>query len=224
MNEKKIQLKAIKLALLGDHTVGKSAICNVLRGVKFSNISTSTIGYDKFEQIYKVKNGSAMKVIIFDTAGQERFRSIVFPIIRNIQGIIIVFDVTNKDSFNNIDRWLKDVNERFDKPSMVLFANKTDYNKEEWAVTEEEVQKAAEKYKLKYFETSAKTKKNINEGFDYIINASFDALKENKDVFNLKDDEDDDKKEEKTGCFGKKKKKKKKNSDDKNSDKKKKSK
>ena len=68
-------------------------------------------------------------------------------------------DVNKRNSFDNIDLWLKEIGERFLEPSMVLFGNKADIEKNEWKVTEDEIQKNVEQYNLKYFETSAKTKK-----------------------------------------------------------------
>ena len=85
---------------------------------------------------------------------------------------------------------------------MVLFGNKSDLPKEEWKVTEQEIKNAEEKYKLKYFETSAKSNKNLNEGFSYIVNSAYSKLKGNE---NLTIDLND-KQEQKSGCFGKKKK------------------
>ena len=85
---------------------------------------------------------------------------------------------------------------------MVLFGNKSDLPKEEWKVTEQEIKNAEEKYKLKYFETSAKSNKNLNEGFSYIVNSAYSKLKGNE---NLTIDLND-KPEQKSGCFGKKKK------------------
>ena len=141
MSEKKIKLTTIKIALLGDKEVGKSSICNALEGIEFNDNRITTIGYDKIEKMSKSKNGSEIKVIIFDTDGQERFYFIVFPLIRNIHGLIIVFDITKRNSFNNIDLWLKEIGERFLEPSMVLFGNKADIEKNEWKVTEDEIQK-----------------------------------------------------------------------------------
>ena len=74
---------------------------------------------------------------------------------------------------------------------------------EKWQVTPEEIKMTAEKYKLKYFETSAKTKKNIHEGFNYIVNSAYSKLKESKNVII---DLNDDTKKKSGGCFGKKKK------------------
>ena len=177
MSEKKIKLTSIKLALLGDSRVGKTAICKVLKDNKFDGNDISTIGFDKIDKKVKLENGSVIKVVIYDTAGQERFRSSAIQTVRAVHGLIIVFDLTNKSTFENVDRWLEVIKDNFDQPSMILFGNKSDYPEKEWKVTPEEIKMTAEKYKLKYFETSAKTKKNIHEGFNYIVNSAYSKLK-----------------------------------------------
>ena len=202
MSEKKIKLTSIKIALLGDSQVGKTAICQVLKDNKFDDKIISTIGYDKIDKQFKLENGSDIKVVIFDTAGQERFRAAAIQNIRHVHGLVIVFDLTKKPTFDNVAGWLEIVKENFQQPSMVLFGNKSDLPKEEWKVTEQEIKNAEEKYKLKYFETSAKSNKNLNEGFSYIVNSAYSKLKGNE---NLTIDLND-KPEQKSGCFGKKKK------------------
>ena len=74
MSESKIKRKAIKIAMLGDSQVGKTAICNSFMNIDFSDTNLSTIGTEKLECQMKIKNGEEIKVIIWDTAGQERFR------------------------------------------------------------------------------------------------------------------------------------------------------
>ena len=203
MSEKKIKLTSIKLALLGDSRVGKTAICKVLKDNKFDGNDISTIGFDKIDKKVKLENGSVIKVVIYDTTGQERFRSSAIQTVRAVHGLIIVFDLTNKSTFENVDNWLEVIKDNFDQPSMILLGNKSDYPEKEWQVTPEEIKMTAEKYKLKYFETSAKTKKNIHEGFNYIVNSAYSKLKESKNVII---DLNDDTKKKSGGCFGKKKK------------------
>ena len=212
MSKEKVKLNVIKLALLGDHAVGKTAICSSLMGKEFEENTMSTIGYDKLDIMFKLKNNNEIKVSLYDSAGQERFRSAALQYVKHVQGIIIVFDVTKRTSFDNIEHWLKTIDENFNHPNMILFGNKSDVKKELWTVTDDEIKIAAEKFKLHYFETSAKTKKNIHEGFSYLVNISYDKINERDDIIDINDKP---KKEEKSGgCFGRKKK-------DKESDKKK---
>lgn len=206
MTDNKISVKAIKVALLGDSTVGKTAICNSLMNIEFSQDMLSTIGSDKLETKFPLKNGTEIKLILWDTAGQERFRSVALKAIKAVQGIVIVFDVTLKKSFQNIDLWLEEIKNNFNNPSLVLFGNKVDMDKEKWEVTKEEAEQYAKKMNLQYFETSAKTKKGLNEGFSYIVNESYNKLGGGDNGIKI----DEEEWETVNGCFGKKKRRKKK--------------
>ena len=116
-----IELTSIKVGLLGDGRVGKSAICNTFIGVDFINEAISTIGFEKFDKKLQVEDGKEIKLVLWDTAGQERFRSAAFKTIRSVQGIALVFDVTFKPSFENVEKWLYDIKENLDNPSLVLW-------------------------------------------------------------------------------------------------------
>ena len=213
MTDNKISVKAIKVALLGDSTVGKTAICNSLMNIEFSQDMLSTIGSDKLETKFPLKNGTEIKLILWDTAGQERFRSVALKAIKAVQGIVIVFDVTLKKSFQNIDLWLEEIKNNFNNPSLVLFGNKVDMDKEKWEVTKEEAEQYAKKMNLQYFETSAKTKQGLDEGFSFIVNKAYDTAKAQQGIIIDGDEQKKEEYEYVNGCFGKKKKKKKKNKD-----------
>ena len=213
MTDNKISVKAIKVALLGDSTVGKTAICNSLMNIEFSQDMLSTIGSDRLETKFPLKNGTEIKLILWDTAGQERFRSVALKAIKAVQGIVIVFDVTLKKSFQNIDLWLEEIKNNFNNPSLVLFGNKVDMDKEKWEVTKEEAEQYAKKMNLQYFETSAKTKQGLDEGFSFIVNKAYDTAKAQQGIIIDDDEQKEEEDEYVNGCFGKKKKKKKKNKD-----------
>ena len=83
--------------------------------------------------------------------------------LRNSKGTILVFDVTNKSSFENLNIWLKDIKEKSPSIPIVLFGNKVDINKDKWEVTSEEAKNFAEKIELPYFEVSAEINQGINE-------------------------------------------------------------
>jgi len=205
-DEKKINLKALKIGLLGDTTVGKTAICNSLLNIEFNQDMLSTIGSDKLETKFSLENGKEIKLILWDTAGQERFRAIALKAIKAVQGIVVVFDYTKRSSFESIDNWLEAIKENFQNPCLVLFGNKADIEKDQWQVSTEEAKKYAEKMKLTFFETSAKTKKGIQEGFSYIVNETYNKVQgkkqENIEIGKNEKDEGGS-----GGCFGKKKKK-----------------
>ena len=205
MEDPIIEVKAIKLGLLGDSTVGKTAICRSLLNLDFCTDMLSTIGCDKLETKFSTKNGKQIKLCLLDSAGQERFRSMAFTALKAVHGLILVFDVSLRDSFDNINMWLELIHENFDNPCLVLFGNKIDKDKSEWKVTPEEIEKLVEDNKLTYFETSAKTKKGIIEGFDYIVNIAYDKVETKKKVNNnnnikLKNDNNNNKEEKKKKC------------------------
>ena len=175
-----IELTSIKVGLLGDGRVGKSAICNTFIGVDFINEAISTIGFEKFDKKLQVEDGKEIKLVLWDTAGQERFRSAAFKTIRSVQGIALVFDVTFKSSFENVEKWLNDIKENLDNPSLVLLGNKIDLPKDKWQVTQEEIDELCNKKKLKFYATSAKENKGINEAFTYISNVIYKKLEDKK--------------------------------------------
>ena len=181
MSNKKIALKAIKIGLLGDSNVGKTAICNSLSNVEFAGNNISTIGSDKIETKIALKNGKEIKLILWDTAGQERFRSAALSTLKVVQGIAVVFDVTSKESFNNVSMWLEKIKENFNNPCLILLGNKIDLPEKDWQVTNEEIKTFAEKNHLAYFETSAKSGSGINTSFSHIVNEIYDKHQEKSD-------------------------------------------
>ena len=174
MAEKKIKRNAIKIAMLGDSMVGKTAICNTFMNIEFNDNNLSTIGMEKLESQITLKNGEEIKFIIWDTAGQERFRSIALKSIKTAQGVVIVFDLTQKRTFLNVVNWLKEINEKLNNVCIVLFGNKCDIDENKWEVSKDEIMKFVEKNGLTYFETSAKEDINIKEGFKNVVNAAYE--------------------------------------------------
>ena len=157
----------------------------------------ATVGTARFEKKIKLSNDKEVKLILWDTAGQERFRSAGFRSIRSVQGIALVFDFTNKQSFKNIETWLEEIRDNLDNPCLVLLGNKIDFEKEKWQVTQEEIDKFVQEKKFKYYPTSAKTGEGINEAFTYIANliyTKFEGKKTNNIVIT------NNKKEQKKKC------------------------
>ena len=161
----------VKIGLLGDEKVGKTSICHSFVNLNLPEDYITTIGYEKFEKKELLNNGKEVRLIIWDSGGQERFRSSIISTLRHVEEIIIVFDVTNRKSFDDIENWLEIIKERFNDPVIILFGNKVDVKKEEWKVTEEEINLFCTQKKLKYFGTSAKNNNGIKEGFSYLVNS-----------------------------------------------------
>ena len=106
METKTTELGVIKLGLLGDSNVGKTSICNRYIGNEFREDMIATIGADKFEKKITLKNCKTIKLIFWDTVRQERFRSAAYKALRSVQGIILVFNLTCKSTFKNIENYL----------------------------------------------------------------------------------------------------------------------
>ena len=148
--------------LVGDSGTGKSSLINRFAEDTFSDEFSSTIGVD-----YKVKQVIVMdekvKMQIWDTAGQERFLSITSQYFRNSDGLVIVFDVTNRNSFNNLQYWLDEAQNNCDPKTLkFIVGNKID--NEIRMVSYGEGEAKADMIGCKYFETSSKTGQNV-EGF-----------------------------------------------------------
>lgn len=153
-----------KLLLIGDSGVGKS--CLLLRFADSSYIESfiSTIGVD-----FKIKtielDGKIIKLQIWDTAGQERFRTITSSYYRGAHGIIVVYDITDPDSFSNVKQWMAEI-ERFacENVNRLLVGNKCDLTNKrqvEYQVAKE----FADKLNIPFLETSAKTATNVSKAF-----------------------------------------------------------
>ena len=176
MDEQKKTPKNIKLGFLGDSNVRKTSICTIYVGIEFTEDTLTTIGLDKFDSKIALNDGNKIKLFLWDTSGQERFRSSAFRVMRVVHGIILVFDLTSRQTFENIDKWLNDIRDNFDRPFLVLFGNKADKEKEKREVSNEEIEEFVKKNDLTYFETSAKTGQGINEGLSYIANKAYDKI------------------------------------------------
>ena len=154
-----------KVITLGDSGVGKTNFIFRFIDDKFSLNYFSTYGIDaKFKNV-KLDNGCEIKFKIFDTAGQERFKSISTNYIKKANGILLMYDITDKGSFENIGNWMETIKENSgNKMSLVLVATKSDLNSER-VISAEEGEKLAKEYGIKFFETSSKYNINITEVF-----------------------------------------------------------
>ena len=141
-----------------------------------------TIGLDRLEKKIKV-NKEKIKVVIYDTSGSKRFKNVVFKTIKNVDGIILVFDLLKRESFDNLNNWLDEINENLNNPLIILFGNRVDSDENEWKITSEDINNFLKEKRIPFFEISAKTGKGINEGFSFIINEAYDKIwKENLDT------------------------------------------
>ena len=176
MSSNEIKIKTLKLAFLGDSAVGKTTIIETYMGVEFNEDFISTIGWDRKKTKITLENGKEMELSIWDTAGQERYHSVAIRVIKQVQGIIIVFDVTKKETFKSVANWLQVIDDNFTDVSIILFGNKCDME-ENREVTKEEATKFAKENHITYLETSAKNQINIKEGISAIANEVYKKYK-----------------------------------------------
>ena len=159
--------KKFKLVFLGDQSVGKSSIISRYVYDTFEVSLNPTIGVDfVIKSVYSGDN--TYKIHFWDTAGQERFKSLIPSYIKDCQVAIMVYDVNNRESFDNIDSWYENIkNERGDDIIFGLLGNKIDLDNRQ--VTTEEGFKKAEKINALFQEVSAKTGDSINPFFKLVL-------------------------------------------------------
>ena len=169
MSEKKQKELLYKILLLGDSSVGKTCFLMRYSDNTFQEIHMSTIGLD-----YKLKNvqlddGKIVKIQIWDTAGQDRFRSITKNYYKGAHGIILIYDITSRKTFENVKNWVSQIKEEVsDKVIIILVGNKID-DESNRKVSKEEGKKMANDCGLDFFETSAKSGLNIDSTFNELV-------------------------------------------------------
>ena len=159
--------ETFKILTIGESGVGKTCILRRFVEDKFLKNHLATIGIDFKTKTVKIKNKD-IKLKIWDTAGEERFRNITTQYYKGADGIVLVYDVTDGSSFEKIKDWMDQItsNTTKDNIGLVLLGNKCDF--EERAVTEEQGIKLGEELKISYFETSALSGQGIKEAFEQL--------------------------------------------------------
>jgi small GTP-binding protein len=145
----------LKLLLIGDSYVGKTSLLQKYTEDEMPEIHCATIGVEFKEKTVTVNNRE-IKLQIWDTSGQERFRSITQNFFRNADGIAVVFDVTNKTTFDHVKNWLSDIQAIDSNIKIILVGNKIDLE-DQRVIDTKRLEEYAKKQKLPFYETSAKT-------------------------------------------------------------------
>ena len=155
-----------KLLLIGDSGVGKSCLLLRFADNTYTSDYISTIGVDFKIKTIKLDNDKIVKLQIWDTAGQERFRTITSSYYRGAQGIIIVYDVTDLESFNNLNNWLQEI-DKFGTNGVtkLIVGNKNDLTDKKQVTLEMAQEFAKEKGGLTVLETSALSSENVEQAF-----------------------------------------------------------
>ncbi|KAG5518581.1 hypothetical protein PMAC_002977 [Pneumocystis sp. 'macacae'] len=154
----------IKLLLIGDSGVGKSCLLLRFSEDSFTPSFITTIGID-----FKIRtielDGKRIKLQIWDTAGQERFRTITTAYYRGAMGILLVYDVTDEKSFNNVRSWVSNIQQyAAEDVNKILVGNKCDWE-ERRVISPEQGQNLAEEYGMLFLEASAKSNINVDKAF-----------------------------------------------------------
>ena len=160
-----------KYILLGESQTGKSSFANMLVNDKFTSNRLSTIGIDFFCKRNIIEDNVVIKSHIWDTAGQEKFYSIIVSYYRGIAGAIIMFDIGNRESYEKVEYWRKEIirNRRgIEMPVILLIGNKTD--NPDRVVSNYEAERYAIKNDFIYAETSCKNDTNIKNAYSQFSN------------------------------------------------------
>ncbi len=161
--------KVIKILILGDSGCGKTSLLGAFCGLQFKEKSISTIGID-FKMKNIMKDGEKYKIQVWDTAGQEKFRSITSSYYKKCQGVIIAYSISKKSSFENMKMWLDQINLHTNSSIVkVIVGTKCDLNMSR-EVSYEEGESFAKSKGLGFFESSAKQKINVDAIFEDILN------------------------------------------------------
>ena len=161
---------AFKILLLGDSSVGKTCFLKRYTDNTFQDAYLSTIGFDFKYKLVTLEDGKIVKVQLWDTAGEERFRTIAKSYYKGAHGIVLIYDVTNRKTYDNIRKWMNQIkDDSSSNISIILVANKIDCENEFRQVTKEEGEVLAKNNNLPIFEASAKDNINVEESFKYLI-------------------------------------------------------
>ena len=175
-----------KILILGDSKVGKSCFLTRYADNTYKEDYLSTIGMDYKIKNYELEDGRIIKLYIWDTAGQDKFRSITSNFYKGADGIILIYDITDRKTFNSVRNWINNIQEEApDKVALVLAGNKVDDEKNR-EVQESQGKKIADEYSLPFFECSAKSDINVTQTFDALIKKVVQINPKNKEGQKLK--------------------------------------
>ena len=177
--EEKTKVLEAKIVLLGNINVGKTSIASRYCKNSFNEHHINTIGGAYQQQKVVLSNGSMVKLHIWDTSGQERFRAMTNLYYRDAQVAILTYDITNESSFQGIEFWIEELKYKVENENMLLYlvGNKSDVSNEERKISKEKGKKFAEDNNMIFFETSAKTGEGVKELFVNVASQVYEQLK-----------------------------------------------
>ena len=178
-DEEKTKIIEAKIVLLGDVSVGKTSIASRYCKNSFNEHHINTIGGAYQQQKVVLGNGSMVKLHIWDTSGQERFRAMTNLYYRDAQVAILTYDITNESSFSSIEFWIQELKFKVENENMILclVGNKCDVNSNERKITTQKGKNFAQDNNMIFFETSAKTGEGVKDLFVTIANKVYEQQK-----------------------------------------------
>ena len=178
-----------KIVIVGDSFVGKTNIMSKYLKNKFNANSKTTVGVEFGAKQFNIE-GHLIKAQIWDTAGTEKYKAIASAYYRGAKGGFVVYDITRKDSFESVDKWVNDLIAAGDKKMIILvIGNKCDLE-EQREVTKDQGERKARSLEVAFMETSALSGENLDKAFEMMMNEIYKKINE------IKIEEDDDKLEE----------------------------
>ena len=171
----------LKIVVVGDSGVGKTNLIRRFIQDDFQSNSKATVGVEFFSKSFKI-NDNVFKIEIWDTAGQERYKSITAAYYKGAKGGLVVYDVTSKTSFDNVDNWVSEIKEKAstDMKTMMI-GNKIDLKDERQVSTEEALEKA-KLLELPLMEASALDSTNVKQAFYDLLKEMYKEVKKTIDV------------------------------------------
>ena len=170
-----------KVLILGDSTVGKT--CFLVRYVddSFDDSTLLSVGMDYRLKNVKTEDGTKVKLQIWDTCGQERYRSISKNYYKGANAIILVFSLIDKKSFDSVENWINQIKEEASESILIILVGNNSDLIEKRVISYEEAEKLAKEFNINYFECSAKTGENINVAFNDLIEQMVKKTDKTKD-------------------------------------------
>ena len=171
----------IKIVIIGDSGVGKTNFIFQFTEGRFSPLHVTTVGFDYKSKIIKLPTSKKkVKLQIWDTAGQERYMALNKNIFQKVQGIIVMYDLTNRNSFDNLNRWFTLVSQNASNKPRILVANKSDLAEDNRIVTEDEGNKLAKEHHMPFFEGSGCNGENVDKIFGHLAEMVYTNLINNE--------------------------------------------
>ena len=171
----------LKVVVVGDSGVGKTNLIKRFIVNIYNPNTKATVGVEFLSKSYKI-NDQVFKIEIWDTAGQERYKSITAAYYKGAKGALIVYDITQKDSFENINKWMSEVRDKSTKDLKILIVgNKTDLVDERQVSTEEALSKAKE-LESPVMEASALDGNNVKAAFYDLLKEMYKEIKKKIDI------------------------------------------